>query len=197
MPPNFRRLLRAPYVPPDAEVGQTLRCMLRGDRVKVCGWSTGRIRWPLARIGRGGKGSYIMTPELVRAVRVESSAAICHWWGAGTTTVSQWRRALGVEQFNEGTKKLYSLWKEAKLPDQTVLFSTATLRRLRIDCGFTQRQVAEQMGWSSVNSYGQMESGRRRRATLPTLRRLAAVFGCRATQLVRGNSRQAFGPSRR
>jgi DNA-binding XRE family transcriptional regulator len=166
-------------------MGQTLWCVLRG-RVRVCGWGQGRVRWPLGRAGHGGKGAYIVTPELARALRVESAAAIRYWWGVGSNTVTHWRRRLGVEQFNEGTLKLYSQWKETKLPDQAIAFSPAALRRFRLRRGLTQRQVATQMGWTSINSYGQMESGRRRRATLPTLRRLAAVLECKTPELLAG-----------
>jgi len=56
----------------------------------------------------------------------------------------------------------------------------------------TQRRVARAMGWTSINSYGQMEKGGRWRATRETLDRLAKVFGCRA----RGPPRGGAGGSR-
>jgi DNA-binding XRE family transcriptional regulator len=160
-----------------------MTCVLRG-KAKVCGWSNGRIPWPIIRVGHGGKGAYAVTPELARAVRSESSAALMHWWGVGIVTVTHWRKALGVEQFNEGTRRLWSLWKERKLPDHCVTFSKATLREKRLAKGMTQRQVAAAMGWTSHNTYGQMESGGRWRATRETLERLAKVFGCRAKDLM-------------
>jgi hypothetical protein len=76
----------------------------------------------LGRLGRGGKGAYIVTSELARAIRTESEAAVCYWWGAGITTVSKWRRGLEVDRFNEGTRRLYSLWKLETLPDRAVRF---------------------------------------------------------------------------
>jgi DNA-binding Xre family transcriptional regulator len=138
----------------------------------------------LGRVGHGGRGAYVVTPTLVRAVRAESVAAICHWLGVGTTTVGHWRRALGVDQLNDGTRALYSLWKRSKLPDAAVAFSPAALRRTRLRRGLTQRQVATRMGWRSISAYEQMESGRRRRATPHTLRRLAAALRCRTSGLV-------------
>jgi len=37
--------------------------------------------------------------------------------------------------FNEGGRNLYSLWKEVKLRDNTVAFSPAALRRMRVRSG--------------------------------------------------------------
>jgi DNA-binding XRE family transcriptional regulator len=177
------QLLHGPYQPPSVRVGQTVTCVLRG-KAKVCRWSDGLIPWPIIRVGHGGRGAYAVTPELARAVRSESSAAVAHWWGASSVTVSLWRRALGVEQFNEGTRRLWSLWKEPKLPDTCVTFSKAALRQHRLAGGMTQRQVARAVGWNSVHTYGQMESGGRWRATRETLARLAKVLGCRAEDLI-------------
>ena len=184
VPPHLRHypLLHGPYAVPAARVGRTVTCMLRG-KAKVCGWTEGRIPWPLLRVGHGGKGVMLVTSELARAVRLESAAAMRYWWGVCSTTVFKWCRALSVPQWNEGTRHLWSLWKEHKLPDQAVPFSPAAMRRQRLACGLTQHEVAKRMGWHSINSYGQMESGRRRRAVPQTLERLAAVLGCRVGEL--------------
>jgi hypothetical protein len=184
VPPDLREypLLRGPYAVPAVRFGRTATCLLRG-KAKVCGWTDGRIPWPLLRAGHGGKGVILVTKELARAVRLESVSAIQYWWGVGSTTVFSWRRALGVPEFNAGTLHLWSLWKEHKLPDQAVSFSPAAMRRQRLACGLTQREVARRMGWNSVNSYGQMETGRRRRAMPQTLQRLAAILRCRAAEL--------------
>jgi DNA-binding XRE family transcriptional regulator len=184
-PPEEKRLqlVHGPYQPPPVRVGQTMTCVLRG-KAKVCRWSDGPIPWPIIRVGHGGRGAYAVTPELARAVRSESSAAVAHWWGAGSVTVTGWHRALGVEQFNEGTRRLWSLWKEPKLPDTCVTFSKAALRQHRLAKGMTQLQVARAVGWNSVHTYGQMESGGRWRATRETLGRLAKVFDCRAEELI-------------
>jgi hypothetical protein len=44
---------------------------------------------------------------LAKAVRRESNVAVCHWWGITPQTVTKWRKALGVPQFNEGTTRLW------------------------------------------------------------------------------------------
>jgi hypothetical protein len=165
--------------------------MLRG-KAKVCGFSDGLIPWPLIRVGHGGKGAYVMTRELARAVRHESNATIVHWWGVVVQTVSGWRRALGVASFNEGTRRLYSLWKGPKLPDNGVVFSKAALRRHRLEKKLSQAQVAKLMGWNSPNGYAQMESGERRRATPQTLHCLAGVLGCKVRDLLHKRSRKNF-----
>ena len=177
------QLLHGPYKPPTFYLNQTVTCLVRG-KAKVCGWGRGPIRWPLIRVGHGGRGAYLVNAELARAIRSESISAIQHWWGVGVMTASNWRRELGVEQFNEGTRHLYSLWKEPKLPDQTVSFSPTALRQVRTKKGLTQRQAATAMKWNSISTYQQLESGRRSRAAPTTLRKLAAVFNCRYIELL-------------
>ena len=111
----------------------------------------------------------------------------------GVTTVSHWRRALGVAQFNEGTRTLFSLWKEAELPVRSVGFSPAALRRMRLRRrGLTYKHVSTRMGWTSLNTYRQMESGGRRRATPHTLNRLAAAFKCAISELLTAAGRREF-----
>ena len=189
-------LLHGPYNTPAVQVGDWLTCILRG-KAKVCGWSDGQIPWPYIRVGHGGKGAIAVTSELARAVRCESSKAIMHWFGVSAARISSWRRALGVEQWNEGTLRLWSLWKEPKLPDECVTFSKATLRAKRLAKEMTQQQVADAMGWTCVNSYSQMESGSRWRATRSTLDGLAKVFGCRVQDLMAGEEKQGSGRGRR
>ena len=185
IPPAQRvRLLAGPYRVPRARIGRMITCRFYG-RCKVCGWSDGRIPWPKIRVGHGGNGAYVMTPELVRALRTESSAALCYWWGFGIAKVSVWRRRLGIPQFNPGTQALYSAWKPIKLPDHTVEFCPASLRQWRLRQGLTLRSVTTLMHWNSLNSYQQMEAGRRRRTSPETLRRLARILGCHSNDLIK------------
>jgi len=186
VPPKAKRLalLQGPYRTPDVEVGAEIACLFNG-KAKVCGWGSGKIRWPLIRVGHGGMGAYPMTDELARAVRSESEAAICHWWGVGSTTVAKWRRKLNVPQFNDGTRRLYSLWKEPKLPSQSLTISKPALRKFRLARGLSQQQVARAMGWNSINSYGQLESGKRQGTTAPTLNKLAQALACDASELLK------------
>jgi hypothetical protein len=82
-----------------------LFCEVRGE-VVGCGVSAGGITWPIGKRGRAK--SLVVTGGLARAVRRESAAAVGYWWGVTPQTVSKWRKALGVVQYNEGTTRLHS-----------------------------------------------------------------------------------------
>jgi hypothetical protein len=69
--------------------------------------SAGPIPWPIGRnLPRGRQRFVILTGDLIEAVKRESAAAVCHWWGVGTNTVWSWRKALGVGAITEGTSRL-------------------------------------------------------------------------------------------
>jgi hypothetical protein len=76
--------------------------------VVITSWSDGRISWPRCRLldTHGGGSGLLVDEELARAVRCESSLAIQYWWGVKVVTVWQWRKALGVGRYNEGSAKL-------------------------------------------------------------------------------------------
>jgi hypothetical protein len=101
------RLLHGPYAPPKCRIGGWLKCRLRG-RVKVVAISDGRIQWPMARRAGGGAAVLILCGDLVKAVRQESTQAVQHHWEVKKDTVWNWRKALGVEGNNEGTRQLRS-----------------------------------------------------------------------------------------
>jgi hypothetical protein len=50
----------------------------------------------------------LVEEELARAIRHESAAALCYWWGVSANTATLWRRAFGVEGWTgtEGTRRL-------------------------------------------------------------------------------------------
>ncbi len=50
----------------------------------------------------------IFTPDLVRAIRTESSSAIVQWLGVNRKTVTRYRRALGAPRSTLGTELLWS-----------------------------------------------------------------------------------------
>jgi hypothetical protein len=57
--------------------------------------------------GPGGGSGILLDEELARAVRHESAAAVCFWWGVSEGVVWRWRKALGVTRTNcEGTRRL-------------------------------------------------------------------------------------------
>ena len=98
------RLLRGPYVAPKTKVGGSLVCRLRG-RVKVSAMSTAPIPWPIVH-RPGGKRGLALCGDLVKAIRVESSYAIERSFGVSPATVRSWRRALGIDGRNEGSRRL-------------------------------------------------------------------------------------------
>jgi hypothetical protein len=100
------KLLFGPYSAPPVRPGHLVQCAIRGE-VEVVGMSAGPITWPIGRnLPRGRQRFLILTGDLVEAVRRESVAALCHWWGVGEQTVWRWRKALGVGAITEGTSRL-------------------------------------------------------------------------------------------
>jgi hypothetical protein len=83
------------YHAPPFRVGQVVRCQVRG-RVTVTGFTAARIPWPVGRKGSTGRGALVVCGGLARALRAEAAVAVARWWGASPTTVSRWRRALGI-----------------------------------------------------------------------------------------------------
>jgi hypothetical protein len=122
------KLIAGPYRMPRCTVERWLRCLRRGT-VKVRGIHEAPIQWPytLPRNG-GGRPILILCGDLARAVRTESTLAICHWWGVKRTTVWKWRQALGVEPHTDGTLDL----KRRQAPD-TVRSEKSNRRRRKAD----------------------------------------------------------------
>jgi hypothetical protein len=103
-PAESRRLLFGPYRAPKCRVGSKLDCEARDCTMVVAGLSDAPIQWPYAK--KRGNRSLILCGDLIRAVQRESLAAVAYHWGVGGSTVSSWRRALGVPRDNEGTLRL-------------------------------------------------------------------------------------------
>ena len=97
------KLLHGPYRPPRCRLGKKLFCEIRGW-VVVKRISDGRIQWPQTLVNN--RPTFIICGDLVKAVRRESNLAVGHWWGVTAQTVTLWRKALGVPQYNEGTVRL-------------------------------------------------------------------------------------------
>jgi hypothetical protein len=61
-----------------------------------------------AEAAAGIARSLVLYGALADAVRRESAEAVAYWWGVTAQTVTAWRKALGVGQYNEGTRRLKS-----------------------------------------------------------------------------------------
>jgi hypothetical protein len=103
------KLLFGPYRPPRLKVWQRASCLYRDTEVVIFGWTAAKIPWPRCYVAgtRAAGQGLLVDDELARAVRSESSAAIQHWWGVCSVTVTKWRRALGVgRKGSEGSCRL-------------------------------------------------------------------------------------------
>jgi hypothetical protein len=104
------KLLFGPYQAPALRRGDTAFCLLRECDVVITSWSAGRIPWPRCRPAdnyHGGGAGLLLDEELARAVRHESEAAVCYWWGVDGGVVWRWRKALGVTRTScEGSRRL-------------------------------------------------------------------------------------------
>ena len=107
IPSEHTELMHGPYQRPTVRIGGNATCLLRGD-VHITSWSHSPMRWPRCLpIGKRGKPTLLVTEELARAIRSESAAAVCWWWGVGVKQIWIWRKSLGVSRTNnEGSRRL-------------------------------------------------------------------------------------------
>jgi len=86
-------LLHGPYIAPDVQVGQKLDCKVRG-KLTVRRFSQGPLVWPMGHPGGqdGGRHSYIVCGDLLRAVQRESSQAVQHQGASAAESNCAWRR---------------------------------------------------------------------------------------------------------
>ncbi|MBA4016465.1 MAG: hypothetical protein C0483_04695 [Pirellula sp.] len=104
--PRTRHELRYEYYEaPPVEVGQRLKCAVRGE-VVVVGLSKGRIPWPIAYKPGNANRMLVVYSGLKRAVEREAAIAVCHWWGVTAQTVSRWRGVMGVSANTAGSAAL-------------------------------------------------------------------------------------------
>jgi len=94
-------LLFGPYLAPDIVDGWLVDWI--DGSVEIGGMTIGPIEWP--RRKKTGRHSPILCGDLVRAVMMESSASIQHYWSVSATTVRKWRGALGVGRVTLGTRQ--------------------------------------------------------------------------------------------
>ena len=107
MPTFDSTTLLGSYSTPLFTYGSVVLCQWRGA-VEITGLTNARIPWPVGkRRGERGK-THVLYADLVTALKRESLAAVCYWWGVSDQTVTRWRRELGVGAMTEGTMKLKS-----------------------------------------------------------------------------------------
>jgi hypothetical protein len=109
-------LLHGPNHPPDVERGDRTICLFRDCEAIVTSWSAARISWPRCRPAwaKGGGSGLLVTDELVRAIKSESSLALQHWFGINPETVWRWRKAFGVTRIGtDGSRRLHQVISEA------------------------------------------------------------------------------------
>lgn len=93
-------LIFGPYRAPDISSGWLVDQV--DGLIEVGGWTSAPIPWP--RRKKTGRHSPILCDDLIRAVMLESSAAVQHHWGVSEATVWKWRQALGVGRVTPGTR---------------------------------------------------------------------------------------------
>jgi hypothetical protein len=185
--PDRVKVLHGPYRPPRLRKGDRAICLLRDCDVVVTGWTDARIPWPRCRALDGpGRGSGILLDEeLARAVRHESAAAVCYWWGISEGVVWRRRKALGVTRTScEGTRRLTQAAAE---------LGAAELRRKELPPEQVERRRQTALELNPVKGY---HGPRWTRAQLRILGRLPDEEVARRTgrsrEAVRGK-RQALG----
>jgi hypothetical protein len=104
--PESFQLHFGPYKSPRCRPGSTLVCEVRGREAVVGGMTDSPIQWPFVK--KRGRRSLIICGDLVKAIAVESEVAVAHHWGVGRSTVSVWRRELGVGRNTVGSMKLFN-----------------------------------------------------------------------------------------
>jgi hypothetical protein len=79
------------YKTPRFRLGSTAFCEVRGE-VIITGLSASPIPWPIGKRPGGRARALVVFGGLADAVKRESAAAVCHFWGITPQTVSKWRK---------------------------------------------------------------------------------------------------------
>lgn len=135
-----RHKLHGRYKTPRFRYGAVVEDAIRGP-VRIVGLTGGRIPWPIGtRVdGSGRARGLILYGALARAVQRESNLAVAYWFGVTGQTVTKWRRALGVDELNDGSHKLKvefgkepwfkrarrKAWSKARDPDRRAKIAAA------------------------------------------------------------------------
>jgi NUMOD3 motif len=103
--PDRVRLRYGPYKTPRFQYDQMVRCEVWGE-VILCGLSGGRVAWPIGKPGwRSRSRMMVVYRGLAKAVRRETELAVAYHWGVCLSTVTAWKKALGVPAVTRGTRE--------------------------------------------------------------------------------------------
>ena len=91
------------YSTPIFRFGQRVECAVRGE-VVIVGLTDAPVAWPIGKHGRAK--SLVVYRDLAKAIKREANQQVCRLFGITPQTVSKWRKALGVEPINPGTRRL-------------------------------------------------------------------------------------------
>ena len=80
MPAFDHTTLLGTYSTPRFRYGSVVQCEWRGE-VVVTGLTDARIPWPVGKRRGERSKTLVLFADLVDALRRESLAAVCHWWG--------------------------------------------------------------------------------------------------------------------
>jgi hypothetical protein len=106
--PEVRCKLVGRYSSFAAVPGDTIHCERCGS-VVVAGMSDAPIPWPYHRTQKWQKPSLVLTGDLAEAIRDgETTGAISHHWKISESTVTAFRKALGIANATKGPRRAHS-----------------------------------------------------------------------------------------
>jgi transposase-like protein/DNA-binding Xre family transcriptional regulator len=97
----------------------------------------------------------VLCGDLVRAIRLEAAEAVAREWGVNPSTVSRWRRILGVKRFNPGTHHLFLKFQGKALTAETTARGRASQTpEKQIDWGLKRREEGRtrKRRWSAAEN---------------------------------------------
>lgn len=128
-------------------------CHGRRKWCRVTNHTKAPISWPHGQpLGQRGGVGLVVTPELRDAVKKESAAALCYWFGVTEGVVWRWRKRFKIGRIGtEGSKSLHAetcakgaAWIKAKERTEAELDRRAELsRRLGLKPPATRWKVRE------------------------------------------------------
>jgi hypothetical protein len=147
-------LIGDPYRAAAVRIGDVVTCLYRDCDVRITGWTDAPISRPCCSIiGQSGGSGLLVDEELPRAIRTESAQALQHYWVVSDGTVTRWRRAFRVGQWEtEGSRRLLEATIEKaadavprRVPSEEELAQGVATRRA--NGGYVMPQRSAETGW--------------------------------------------------